>query len=326
MMKVNELKKELADGVVRSAYLFYGEEGYLVLHYINQIKGLLLPDSTLADFNLSVFDKMDLEAIGEYVKTPPVFAERKLLIVKDTGLFKTPRAEDKEYWEAALSDIPPYLCILFAETAIDKRQKKLLSLVEKNGAVVEFKYMEEAQLKSWMNILIRQRGKKITVKNMDYLLSCCGTQMEHIEHEVDKLCSYAEGEAIDKQQIDELVAKPVENRIFDLANAILQKRPNIAFAILLDLKSLRESPIKIVSILSKNFCDIYKVAKATAPTPQSTGLHPYVLKLHQRTASAVPEKKLAGMIALSASADLKLKSSAADEWLLLEEYVAALME
>lgn len=175
MMKVNELKKELADGVVRSAYLFYGEEGYLVLHYINQIKGLLLPDSTLADFNLSVFDKMDLEAIGEYVKTPPVFAERKLLIVKDTGLFKTPRAEDKEYWEAALSDIPPYLCILFAETAIDKRQKKLLSLVEKNGAVVEFKYMEGAQLKSWMNILIRQRGKKITVKNMDYLLSCCGT-------------------------------------------------------------------------------------------------------------------------------------------------------
>ena len=321
-MKPEVLKQELSRGLIRPVYLFYGNEPYLIRQYCRQITRLVVPEDSLADFNLYRTDKIDPDQLEQFLQTPPVFAEKKLLILRDTGVFKSPKAADKDFLMQLLSQPPEYACIVFAEQAIDKKQKKLLALTEP----VECNQLTEAQLKSWINILVQRQQKKITVKTMEYLISCCGTGMEHLEHEINKLCSGTQEQIITPAQIDKIAIKSVENRIFDLSKAVLDKNGATAFSILEDLKALRESPIKIIGFLSKSFCDIYKIKHCPAPSPQTTGLHPYVVKLHTATARKLSDKELCRLISLTAQCDTALKSSAVTDWISLETCVAACLD
>ena len=324
-MKPEALKQELAKQILRPVYLFYGEEGYLCAHYCNMVKELAVRE--FADFNLSVFQSMDTAELSKTIETPPVLSDRKLIILKNTGFFKSPKAADKEFWEKQLEDIPFYLHIVFLEAEIDKRQKKLLSLVEQIGCAVEFAHLEESQLKAWVNLLISQRGKKIERKTIEHLLSVCPNDMYAIEQEVDKLCSYTPDPVITAAQIDDVISKSAENKIFELSRAILTQKGETAFSILYDLKILREKAIRILSILAKNFCDLYKI-KTTAPhllTPQSTGLHPYVLKKHRADCGGLSENLLKKLIGRTVDADLALKSSPLDEWMILETVVTEML-
>ena len=321
-MKPEELKQELNQGIIRPVYLLYGEEPYLVQQYCKQITELTVKEESFRDFNFYKSDKIEPQTIEQFLQTPPVFSEKKLLLLKDTGVFKSPKAADKEFLQKTLEEVPEYACIVFAEQAIDKKQKKLLALTEP----VECNQMTEAQLKTWITILVQQQKKKITVKTIEHLISCCGSAMFHLEHEINKLCSCAEDQVISAELIDHVVIKSTENRIFDLSNAVLNKQNKTAFSILADLKTLRENPIKIIGFLSKSFCDIYKIKRCNNPTPQSTGLHPYVVKLHTATARRMSEHQLTQLIRITSDCDVALKSSSVTDWTLLETCIASALE
>lgn len=321
-MKLEALKQELSRGVIRPVYLFYGNEPYLVRQYCRQITALAVPEESLRDFNLYQTDKIERERMEQFLQTPPVFSEKKLMILRDTGAFKSPKAADKEFLQELLANVPEYICVVFSEQAVDKKQKKLLALTEP----VECSQLSEAQLKSWINILVQRQNKKMTIKTIEYLISCCGAGMFHLEHEIDKLCSSTSDDVITPRQIDQIVVKSVENRIFDLSSAVLNKDGKTAFSILTDLKALRESPIKIVGFLSKSFCDIYKIKHCPNPTPQTTGLHPYVVKLHTAAAKKQSEQRLSALVSLTAGCDMALKSSAVTDWTVLETCVASCLE
>ncbi|MBE7042044.1 MAG: DNA polymerase III subunit delta [Ruminococcaceae bacterium] len=321
-MKPEELKQELNQGMTRPVYLLYGDEPYLIQQYCRQITDLIITEDSFRDFNYYRTDKIEQEKIEQFLQTPPVFAEKKLLLFKDTGVFKNPKAADKDFLQTILADVPDYACIVFAEQTIDKKQKKLLALAE----TVECNQMTEAQLKTWITILVQRQKKKITVKTIEHLISCCGSAMFHLEHEINKLCSCTEEDVITTEQIDKIVVKSVENRIFDLSNAVLNQQNKTAFSILTDLKILRESPIKIIGFLSKSFCDIYKIKQCPNPTPQGTGLHPYVVKLHTATARKLSAQTLTSLISLAAECDTALKSSAVTDWTVLETCIAACLD
>lgn len=321
-MTPDQLKKQLEQGQTQSLYLFYGEEEYLIRLYIQKIKTLLLGEHPAAEFNFMTFDHADPQVLEQALSTPPVFAEKKMIWITNSGLFQKPREDMKSFWEKTFSELPPDICLVFAETAVDKRQKKLLQLVEQHGCCVKCTYLNEAQLKAWLTILLREQGHKMAERDLAYLISCCGHGMTALQKEVDKVCHYADQEVITRAQLDAVVTKTVENRIFELSDAVLQRQTERAWVILGDLKTLRESPIKISSILSKAFCDIYKVKHSPGATPQSAGLHPYVWKLHRASAGKIGDQRLQYLIDEAVKLDLALKQSSKEDWVLLEQYIA----
>lgn len=328
-MKPEELKRELTQGLSRQVYLLYGNEPYLIQQYCKQFIKLMITDETLRDFNLYRTDKIDAERIEQFLQTPPVFAEQKLLLLKDTDVFKKPKSADKEFLLKILADVPDYVCIVFAEQTIDKKQKKLLDLAEE----VECNQMTDAQLKAWINILVQQQNKKITVKTMEHLMSRCGTAMFHLEQEINKLCSCAKEEVITTEDIDRLTTRSAENRIYSLSDAILEKQNEVAFSILADLKIVLDEntgkPLeirRIINTLSQQFCQLYKIKKCPNPTAAALGLSPYRLKNLLFLARKISEKRLSALISLVSDCDYSLKSSTIKEWTLLEVCIAACLE
>lgn len=136
------LKTHIREKNPERLYIFFGEETFLLEHYLGSLKKLVL-DALTESFNYHRFntETFDLTAFSEAVENLPMMAERTLVQVEDIDLFKMNEA-DRDRIAAVLSDIPEYCVVVFVYTACpwkpDKRMKKLWESIDKNGLVVEF--------------------------------------------------------------------------------------------------------------------------------------------------------------------------------------------
>ena len=78
---------------LRGLYVLYGEEGYLVARYMEQIAKKAVCDD-LGGFNLQRFDgeTADAEQIEEAIDALPLMAERKCVVVRDLDITAGDRA------------------------------------------------------------------------------------------------------------------------------------------------------------------------------------------------------------------------------------------
>ena len=119
----------------------------------------------------------------------------------------------------------------------------------------------------------------------------------------------------------------MENRIYELSRAILNKNSGEAFGILGDLRKLREDPVGIMSLLCANFCNICKIkmSKRDSITPQTLGVHPYALSKMREDAGRIEQSGIETLVGYSLTCDSMLKSSAVDKWIQLEIFVGKAM-
>jgi len=93
---VAEMRQQLKTGVPAACILLFGEEVFLVEHFVSDLKDKVLDKDTKV-FNEIIFEgKVRPEMIMDACETYPVFAERKLVIVKNSGLFKVNKKKKTE--------------------------------------------------------------------------------------------------------------------------------------------------------------------------------------------------------------------------------------
>ena len=132
---VQQLKSDLAAGTVANLYVFYGEEGYLKRHYLNQLKELC--GGPFEAFNTVLLDgeQVSVQALTDAVDSIPMGSEKKLVIVRDYKLMQ-PTGEMKEYLPQLLSELPDYICLVFYFDTLEFKPDKRLNLwktIETNG-------------------------------------------------------------------------------------------------------------------------------------------------------------------------------------------------
>ena len=85
-MKIEELEKSLKQGILGSLYLLYGEEKYLINNCLKNIEKLF--GEKIAGINFVLIDENNVNEIISDIQTPAFGFERKLIVAKNTGLFK----------------------------------------------------------------------------------------------------------------------------------------------------------------------------------------------------------------------------------------------
>ena len=81
------LNQDIKERSFRPVYLLYGEETFLVNSYKNRLKEAVLGDDTM---NFSRYEGKGID-VGELIRqadTMPFFAEKRLILVEDSGFFK----------------------------------------------------------------------------------------------------------------------------------------------------------------------------------------------------------------------------------------------
>ncbi len=246
MQKLNE---EIKTGQLKQVYLLYGEEDYLRSQYRDKLKKALTGDDD--SMNYHYFEGKDVP-IGEIIdlaETLPFFADRRVIVIENSGLFKHGGENLAEY----LTTCAETAFFVFAEKEIDKRSK-LYKAVSAKGRAIEFKAQDENILKRWILGILKKENKKITERDLEFFLEKTGTSMENISKELEKLLCYCmDSEIITGKEIEEICTRQVNNQIFDMMNSIADKKQKQAMEMYYDLLTLKEPPMRILFLLARQF-------------------------------------------------------------------------
>lgn len=245
---MQRLVQDMKTGELNHIYLLYGAEAYLRKQYRDRLKEAIIGGDTM---NYHYYEGKDIP-VGEVIdqaETLPFFAERRLIVIENSGLFKSGGEQLAEY----LPTLPPTAYFLFVETEVDKRSK-LYKTVSSKGCGVEFGIQEEATLKKWILGMVKKENKKISEPALNFLLEKTGTDMENIRKETEKLFCYCmDKEAITEADIEEICTQRIGNHIFDMVSAIADKKQRHALELYYELLAQREPPMRILFLIARQF-------------------------------------------------------------------------
>lgn len=89
----------------KQVYLLFGEERYLKTQYRDKIVKALNPDDDTMNFSRFEGKGIDVKEVISLGETIPFFAERRIILVENSGFFKNKCEEIAEY----LTQLPDYL-------------------------------------------------------------------------------------------------------------------------------------------------------------------------------------------------------------------------
>lgn len=265
-MKIEELEKELKQGILHGIYLLYGEETFLLENSLKSIKKIF--GEKITGINYILLDETNINEIVSDIETPAFGYEKKLIIARNTGLFKKELKRKSKndnslikeklnaYIKENIRQINETVNLIFIEETVEKCE--LLSTIEKLGIVCNFEYQKPYQIQNRLKAIINAYKVNVETNTLVYLIECCGTDMQELINETRKLIEYAgEGNFITKQSIDKLCIKKMESIIFDLTDSLGKKDINQAIEVLRNLINSKEPLQKILVTLYNHFKKIY---------------------------------------------------------------------
>lgn len=277
---MKRIAQDIRNGQLGNLYLLYGEEAYLRRQYRDKLKAaLVLQEDAM---NCSVYSGKDINAneVVDLAGTMPFFAERRVVIVENSGWFKS----GNDQIAALVKSLPDTTCMIFVEAEVDKRGK-LFKAVTANGCAALCEMQDEATLRKWVMGLLKKENKTITPDALNLLLDKTGTNMENIRREVEKLVCYRYYEdGITAADVEELCIVQIQNQIFDMVEAVAQKKQKQALGLYYNLLALKEAPMKILALTARQFHMLLQVKEMKSKGYQEsdiarqTGLNPYFLK------------------------------------------------
>ena len=254
------LAEDIKNGSFKSSYLLYGEEAYLRTQYKNRLKNALADPSDTMNFSRFDGKGIDPAEIISLAETLPFFAERRLILIEDSGFFKNKCDELADY----LPNMPDTTCLLFVETEVDKRNR-LYKAVQKYGRVTEFQLQDERTLMKWILGTLKKENKKITESTLQLFLERTGSDMENIHMELEKLLSYTIGrEVITSEDVEEICTMQTTGQSFEMIRAIAEKKQRLALDLYYDLLALKEPPMRILFLIARQFNQLLLVKSLTA--------------------------------------------------------------
>lgn len=274
---MKSLNEDIKTGQFKNIYLLYGEEAYLKKQYKDKLTKAMIPEGDTMNYAYYEGKGIPIPEIIDLAETMPFFAQRRLIVIENSGFFKSSAPELAEY----IKNLPETSCFLFVENEIDKRGK-LYKAVKEKGRVTELGRQDERTLILWILGMVKREGKQIQESSVRYLLTKVGTDMENLERELEKLFCYTlDKDEILADDVDVVCTTQITNRIFDMTEAVAKQNKKKALDYYYDLLALKEPPMRILYLLTRQFKlllevqDLLKQGKSKKQIAGETGLHPF---------------------------------------------------
>lgn len=272
-MDPNGLRSAIKSGNLAGAYLFYGEERYLVKYYFGELRSAVVTDDTLSVFNNPRFhgDELDFAAVLEELRSPPMMSDYKLIECHDVNLAKM-KEGDLELLDEVLSSVAEHPYAVLAIVTDDERVppltkgKSQTAFMKRFGSrmnILQFNKSTENQLYSWLKKHFEANGLAVTLDTVKALVFRSGKSMTTLASEVEKLSwlAHARGKSmVTPDDVLEVSSSTIESDTFALSNALLDRNREGAYEAIFDLKTRRVDPVMVFGMISRTFTEALTVA------------------------------------------------------------------
>ena len=310
---MKSLNEDLKTGQLKQVYLLFGEEGYLKRQYRDRLTRALLPEGNTMNYACYEGKGTEIREVIDLAETMPFFAERRLIVFENTGFFKSGGNDLADY----IKEMPESACFLFVENEVDKRSR-LYKTVKAKGRAVELGFQDEGTLKRWVAGLVRNENRQAGEQTIAYFLNKTGTDMENITKELEKLFCYTLGrDTITKEDVDAVCVTQISNHIFDMVDAVAQKKQRRALELYYDLLALKEPPMRILLQVK----GLLKSGYGRKEIASKAGLHPFVAGKYMDQAKHFPTKELRAILEEGAVLEQSVKTGKLTDHLAVELFL-----
>lgn len=214
-------------------YYLHGDDDYLKDGAVRDLLAAAIDPAT-RDFNCEVrhADTLEPELLGSLLETPPMLAERRALVVRDTGALKKGALAVLQRY---LQRPAPDLLLLLVSQAGDKADATLAA----GSTVLAFAPLSPERVRRW---IVWHAGKQlqrlVTDEAAALLEQAVGSDLQQLAGELDKCASYVAGYAAETATAEATPEKaPIDAAV---VAAVVGVRPGETLADLLDAVAMRD--------------------------------------------------------------------------------------
>lgn len=305
-------------------YLIYGEESYLMTKKLKEIiKNANLNFETM---NLNQIDcsETSMEEIISQANNLPFFDQHKVIVLKNLFFLTTKKSKDYDLdalFNYFKNPNPQTILIFYSEDKLDER-KTSTRTIKKNCQNLHYKALEFGQLKLFLQDYTKENNITIDRYAIDKLINYTKGNLSEAVNELDKLALY--DPTITKDMITSLVARPLEDNVFNLVSMIITKQKDKAIQEYLDLLTLNTEVIMIITLIANQLRLTYQAKRlkniySSQEIAKRLGVHPFAVK--KALEINIDYALIPNYLKQLADLDYKIKSGQIDKKIGLELFI-----
>ncbi len=227
-----------------------GKEAFLVRRKLNEI--LIELETTDDDILTYDLESDDLHEVIEELTTVPFFTDKKVIILNNPLFLEKDNGYDYfiDYLKKPLET--SYLIINASGIKWSKTNKYVKSL-ELYTKIYSIKEVDD--LKKYALDFLQENKCKIDKDALEELLGRV-KDINFLYQELTKLILYSDNKDITLKDVQVLVSVSLEDNVFELVNAFLERDKKKTFCIYANLIKHNEDPLKIMNALIRKFLEI----------------------------------------------------------------------
>ncbi len=295
--------------------LLFGENNYQLRQRLKNILDEFEQKEAIERFEGDSMSSQDFSTIFSGLS---LFASHRLIIITDLS-------SNKDMWSALaeqLNEVSLDTHLVIVEESPDKRTKTFKEL-QKKAEVFEAKNLNEAEVLAWVLQEAEKKGSHIDKSIARGLIDRVGLDQWQLHFALEKLQGISQ---ISHEVIRNIVEASAEANVFATIDAVLNKQPRKAQELLVVLRN-SEDAYFFFGLLANQLFQLLALVASTASPQQVAGdlkVHPYPLQKMQQYAKNITKSDMAFISNTLAECDDRLKRSATDRWIVLEQAVVKL--
>jgi len=243
--------KTLRDAIKRrsfdGAYYIIGEDEYQKDDAIRQLVEAAI-EPAARDFNLDVrrAGELDAEMLGVLLSTPPMIAERRVVVIRDVGAL---RKDSRKVLDDYLKKPAVDLLLIMASGGGSKADTSLSSA----STPLEFDPLSGDRIPRWIaHHADSALGVRITESAAELLQAAVGSDLHQLSGELDKLASFVEGRAqeIGEEAVAAVVGVRRGETLSDLLDAVADRNAGRALDLISHVLGPKTTGVSVVMALS----------------------------------------------------------------------------
>ncbi|MFA6305764.1 MAG: DNA polymerase III subunit delta [Candidatus Gracilibacteria bacterium] len=253
-------------------FLFFGEDNFSSNQRLKALQNGFIKKYG-EDSSVEILDggKIEIKNFETDLQSLPFLSEKKLIIIKD--FFEETNAEDQKQMAKIIAKTPDFCVLFFYENTGITKTSSLYKKIIQMGTAEEFAPLSPQESAQWILAKAKKDNAppknpptasatptspshipvKISVVSARTLADQVSGNLWALSSEYEKLKTFANGEEITKEMIENLVSPTLSASIFHLTDFIAEKRQKEAITTLQILEESDGDMTKIFFMIVRHF-------------------------------------------------------------------------